>query len=95
MITGDWVWFGGKKSQSVDSFVPQYDADGFLLNWPYSPVSHVAIYTGEKSKEYNDYLLLHATDITGGVDVWPLWRFALNPRYGYGKIRRISRLASH
>jgi len=92
VVTGDLVWFSGKESCPVDSFVARYDPDGYLLNWRYSPVSHVAIYTGETAFEYGeDPLMLHATDIVGGVDIWPLWRFSLIRRYGYGNIRRISR----
>lgn len=89
MQTGDLVWFGHTHSQPVDSFVPQYNANGYLLNWRESPVSHVAIYTGQQ--EDNDYLLLHATDIAGTNVIWPLQRFATYPRYE--QIRRVSRLA--
>lgn len=89
MQAGDLVWFGqAEPAVPPEDFVPEYSADGYLLNWKDSPVNHIAIYTGSETGEGK--LMLHATHITGGVVTWPLAKFAEYARYG--SIRRIARI---
>jgi len=89
MQMGDLVWFGSSEpSIPPEFFVPEYNAEGYLLNWKNSPVNHIAIYTGEISELGPQ--MLHATHLTGGTVVWPLSKFAEYQRYGL--VRRIARV---
>jgi cell wall-associated NlpC family hydrolase len=87
--TGDLVWFGWTRSRvPPETFRPEYNDRGYLLNWRESPVNHVAMYTG--NQEQGQPLFLHATHITGTSVIWPLSQFANYPRYG--RIYRMARL---
>lgn len=90
MRMGDVVWFGPTLTNvSTEQFIPEYDRAGNLQNWSDCPVQHLAIHAGEAQEK--EPLLLHATHITCGVEVWPLTRFARYARYEH--VRRIGRLS--
>lgn len=87
----DLVWFGrAGAEQRVDSFVPDYDSEGNLRNWPESPTSHVALATGEWHE--GEPLLLHAVQ-RENVTVWPLSRFKRFARYA--TLQGMSRVKHH
>jgi len=89
MQQGDLVWFGfASPRQTIEDFVPKYDANGFLLNWRDSPIKHVAMYTGERRE--GDFMMLHSTHIEGTNAIWPLGLFSKYKRYE--RIYRIGRL---
>lgn len=89
MRTGDLVWFGWEDPAiPIDKFEPQYDSEGYLLNWQDMAVNHVAVYTG--LQQDGEPLLLHASPTDGTNTMWPIGEFAHYPRYR--QIHRVSRL---
>jgi hypothetical protein len=90
MEPGDLVWFGlANPSIPIEEFIPEYDDNGFLVNWQDRAVKHVAINTGEEQGGVP--LLLHATDVEGTNTIWPLDQFREHARYE--RIYRVSRVA--
>jgi hypothetical protein len=74
---GDLFWFG---QDTPRLFKPEYDENGWIVNWTDSPLQHVGIYTG-RNDAFGEPLILHATQYEGTVAVWPLARFATQEKY--------------
>ncbi len=77
----DLVWFGTTNDpDEIGAFQPEFEGNE-LVNWNECPVKHVGVLVG--TTEGGEPEILHATDITRGVVVWPLGQFALYGRYKY------------
>jgi hypothetical protein len=86
--SGDLVWFGRNNSNiTPEEFQPVYDDQGFLVNWPKFPVTHVGVNAGQTEGEMQVY---HSTPVEKGNVIWPLSRFSEYSRYK--KLYKISRL---
>jgi hypothetical protein len=67
---GDLFFFGHERSSS-SLFKPQYDANGWLINYDDSPAQHLGIATGEQTVR-PEPLILHASFAAGTAVVEPL-----------------------
>lgn len=77
--TGDLMIFGrNQQGFDIDSFIPEYDENGSLLNWLKTPVRHVAVAVGSANEGSP---MLHATHVVGGSTIWPLTKFGEYVRY--------------
>lgn len=73
--------------EPIEVFVPEYD-DGFITNYPRSPLTHVGMYSGART-ESGDPLIFHASQEAGCAVLEPLSNILENPRYQ--QIYRVSR----
>ncbi len=72
----------------IELFVPKYDNEGFITNYPRSPLTHVGMYSGART-ENGDPLIFHASQEAGCAVLEPLSNILANPRYQ--QIYRVSR----
>ncbi len=77
---GDGISFGPQAPKiAIDRFMPEFDEQGYLMNWRDFPIRHIGIVAsvgGDTGPQ-----ILHASQYDGKSTIWPLDMFQNFPRY--------------